>query len=66
MECDYTHLNHNSLLSQKNGNQGNDYKTGLLYLKKHGILLPKCKGVFAKGTTVTKKGKVNTTPRLLS
>jgi hypothetical protein len=51
MECDYTHLNHNSLLSQKNVHQGNYYKKGFLYLKKHEILQPKCKGVFAKGTT---------------
>jgi hypothetical protein len=26
MECDYTHLNHNSLVSKKNGHQGHDYK----------------------------------------
>jgi hypothetical protein len=33
MECDYTHLNHNSLTSQnKNGQQGRDYKGGLLYM----------------------------------
>jgi hypothetical protein len=33
MECDYTHLNHNSLMSQENGHQrhDNDYKGGLLY-----------------------------------
>jgi hypothetical protein len=26
MECDYTCLNHNSLVSQKSGHQGHDYK----------------------------------------
>jgi hypothetical protein len=28
MECDYTHLNHNSLVSpkKKSGHQGHDYK----------------------------------------
>jgi hypothetical protein len=32
MEHDYTHLNHNLLLSQKkSGQQGHDYKGGLLY-----------------------------------
>jgi hypothetical protein len=34
MECDYTHLNHNSLVSQKkSGHQGHDYKRGLLYIR---------------------------------
>ncbi len=34
MECDYTCLNHNSLVSQKNsGHQGCDYKGGLLYFE---------------------------------
>ncbi len=33
MECDYTHLNHNSLVSQKKSDhQGPDYKRGLLYI----------------------------------
>jgi len=33
MECDYTHLNHNSLMSQKkSGHQRFDYKKGLLYI----------------------------------
>jgi len=33
MKCDYTRLNHNSLVSQKkSGHQGRDYKEGLLYL----------------------------------
>jgi hypothetical protein len=35
MECDYTHLNHNLLVSQLNGHQGcdykGDYKGGILY-----------------------------------
>jgi hypothetical protein len=32
MECDYTHLNHNLLASQKkSGHLGCDYKWGLLY-----------------------------------
>jgi hypothetical protein len=29
MECDYTHLNHNLLVSQKNDQQGCDYEGGL-------------------------------------
>jgi hypothetical protein len=34
MECDYTHLNHNSFVSnKKSGHQRWDYKGGLLYLK---------------------------------
>jgi hypothetical protein len=35
MECDYTHLNHNSLVSQKqkkSGYERHNYKGGLLYL----------------------------------
>jgi hypothetical protein len=32
MVCDDTHLNHNSLMSQKSGHQGHDYKGGLLYI----------------------------------
>jgi len=34
MECDYTHLNHNWLVSQTNGHQGRDYKGGLLYMER--------------------------------
>jgi hypothetical protein len=31
-KCDYTHLNHNSLVSQKKeGHQGRNFKGGLLY-----------------------------------
>jgi hypothetical protein len=30
MECDNTCLNHNSLVSKKNGHQRHDYKGGLL------------------------------------
>jgi len=44
-------------ITKKSGNQGNDYKRGLLYLEKHGIILPKCKGVFAKGITSWKNMK---------
>jgi hypothetical protein len=36
MEYDYTHLNHNSLMSQKSGHQGCDYKGGVLCV--HGYL----------------------------
>ncbi len=40
MECDYTHLNHSSLMSQnKNGHQGCDYKGGLLYVQSNENLL---------------------------
>jgi hypothetical protein len=31
MECGYTHLNHHSLVSPKNGHQGHDYEGGLWY-----------------------------------
>ncbi len=31
MEYDYTHLNHNLLVSQKNDHEGRDYKGVLLY-----------------------------------
>ncbi len=36
MKCDYTHLNHNSLVSQKNksDHQGRYYKGSLLYMQK--------------------------------
>jgi hypothetical protein len=33
MECDYTCLNHNLLMSQKSGHQGHDYKEGSLEVK---------------------------------
>jgi hypothetical protein len=32
MECDYIHLNHNLLVSQKSDHQRCDYKGGLLYI----------------------------------
>jgi len=51
----YTFKSQVITITKKSGHQGNDYKRGLLYLKKHGILLPKCKGVFAKGTTMTEQ-----------
>jgi hypothetical protein len=40
MECDYTHLNHDSLVSQKSGHQRHDYKGGLLWNNKFGNLVP--------------------------
>jgi hypothetical protein len=40
MECAYTCLNHNSLVSQKSGHQRCDYKGGLLCNNKFGNSMP--------------------------
>ncbi len=40
MECNYTHLNHKLLVSQKkSGHQGRDYKGGLLYHTPSSLIL---------------------------
>jgi hypothetical protein len=47
MECDYTHLNHNSLVSQKSGHQGCDYKKGFIVFK-YGIRIKSISIYFSK------------------